>query len=58
MDGLPFIYSLFANRHLLTTKKMLLHGCTRICSRPHFQFFSVYPEVELLNYMEILHLIF
>lgn len=37
---------------------MLLHGCTRICSRPHFQFFSVYPEVELLNYMEILRLIF
>lgn len=57
MDCLLFIHSLPMDISWLL-RKMLLRGCTRICSGPHFQFFSVYLEVELLNYMEILCLIF
>lgn len=34
------------------------HGCTSICSSPCFQFFWVYPEMQLLKHMIIQCLIF
>ena len=59
----PFIHSSVSGHldcfHLLVMWKCCYeHWCTNICSSPCYQFFGLYLDMELLDHMIILCLIF